>query len=390
MTMTPAETPTAADPTPTGRRRRGTLRKAAFWLPLALLWGAPLAGVLLLTPAADKAEADAATAPLPATVEVGARERTGTRSVTVGFDVVTPPAPFIALDGRVTALRYTPGKTLAEGDALVEIDGMTVRAHRGDRPFHRDIEQGTSGKDVRELARYLTAAGVKGATLDRGDTAGRALVDAIRGYEKSNGMPADGIFRPGYVVHLDATTLRLAAPAVSVGVRVTDGTVLAPGDGVADGGAVRSANGDVVAPDVPGPYVLTGPGDLRLPVDAVTFEGEGAEKVRAALRTAAVTSMPPNDMTPQETFSGLSLSAAEPVAVGAVAATAIHAGPGGAFCVFRLAPGAKPETATAVRLEVATTLDGETTIAAIDHALVGESVARVAAHLPASVKAGCS
>lgn len=362
----------------------------AFWLPLALLWGAPLAGVLLLTPAADQAEADAAAAPLPTTVEVGARERTGTRSVTVGFDVVTPPAPFIALDGRVTALRYTPGEPIDEGDPLVEIDGTTVRAHRGERPLYRDIEQGTSGKDVRELARYLTAAGVTGATVESGEEAGSALVDAIRAYQKENGAPADGIFRPGYVVHLDPTTLRLAAPEVSVGVRVTDGTVLAPGDGVADGGAVRSAGGDVVAPDVPGPYVLTGPGDLRLPVDGVSFEGEGAEKVRAALRAAGVTSMPPNDMTPQEAFSGLSLSAAEPVAVGAVAATAIGAGPGGAFCVFRLAAGAKPETATPVRLEVATTLDGETTIAAIDHSLVGESVARVAAHLPAAVTAACS
>lgn len=390
MTATPPAQPTATSPTEPRRQRGGTLRKVAFWLPLVLLWGAPLAGVLLLTPAAERAEADAAAEPLPTTVEVGARERTGTRSVTVGFDVVTPPAPFIALDGRVTALRYTPGETLAEGDALVEVDGMTVRAHRGERPFHRDIARGTSGKDVRELARYLTAAGVKGATLDRDESAGVALVDAIRAYAKKNGMPDDGVFHPGYVVHLDPTTLRLAAPEVSVGARVTDGTVLAPGDGVADAGAVLSSDGDVVAPDVPGPYVLTGPGDLRLPVDSVTFEGEDAEKIRAALRTVGVRSYPPNDMSTQETFGGLSLSAAEPVTVGAVAATAIHAGPGGAFCVFRLTPGAEPETATPVRLDLATTLDGETTIAAVDHALVGTSVARVAAHLPGAVRAGCS
>jgi len=375
---------------PGAARPRGTTwRWAVFWLPLALLWGAPLAGVLLLPGAADDAEATAASAPMPTTVEVGGRERTGLRSVSVGFDVTSPPAPFLTRDGRLTAVLYSPGTVLAEGDELVEVDGATVRVHRGERPFYRDVARGTVGKDVTELVRYLTAAGVDGARVEPGEKAGRALHEAIVAYQRANGLTVDGIFRPGDVVHLDAATASLGEPEVSVGMRVSDGTVIAQGEGVATSGTVLGTNGDVVTLDVPGPYVLTGPGDLRVPVDPGSLHGPEAEALRATLREAGLTATPPDAFSSQEVFGSLSISAADPVSVGAVAATAIGAGPDGTFCVFRLAPGADPATAVAVPLGLATTLEGETTVAAVDHDLVGVSVARVAAHLPPAVTAGC-
>ncbi|QIK84521.1 peptidoglycan-binding protein [Sanguibacter sp. HDW7] len=353
------------------------------------LWAAPVVGVALVVPFADAAEADAVKDPVPTTVTVGERERDGERSVSVAFSLVEAPQPYLATSGLVTAVLYEHGKALKEGARIVEVDGVTLRAHRGERPFHRELGAGASGRDVTELVRFLKATGHKNAAVDTRGRVGIALVTAIKDYQRSIRAQVDGVFRPSYVIHLDAGTTALDRPEVVVGRPVNAGDPVGEGRGQASAARFTTGDGRPVTMPVAGPYVLTGGDGLEEPVTGFAFEGADAEKLRTRLVAAGLTATPPNDMTPDEVFFDLTLAAAKPVTVGSVATSALHGAPGGGYCLFRLAEGADPATATPVKIDDATPLDGEVALAAVDRAHVGEQVVRAASRLPASVLAGC-
>lgn len=336
-----------------------------------------------------RAEQNAAADPLPQTAVVGAREQSGSRSVNVVFDVAVPPPPLIAGTGLVTALNYKPGAEVGEGDPLLELDGVIIRAHRGSRPFYRAIDSRTTGKDVTELGRYLSANGFKVATAAGGTLSSESLKQAIRAYQDKIGAPVDGVFEPGYVIHLNEQTKRLTSASVAVGQPVSAGTEFAAGDTVAQHVAFTSPTGEFVSLRGPGPYKLSDSDQFETGLDSLEFDEVAAEKLRSALTDAGTSSSGPDDVSPQQTFHDLTLSAGAGTQVGAVPTSAVHAAADGSFCVFRLAEGAPLDSAEAVKLQLAGALERETTLAAIDFALVGESVARVAADVPKRIQESC-
>lgn len=129
--------------------------------------------------------------------------------------------------GRVTWLPAV-GAEITRGRAVYEADGRAVPLWYGARPFWRTLTYGmTSGNDVLELERNLTASGYgSGLTVDRKFT--RATRSAIRRWQAARNLPVTGAIDPADVVVLPGA------------IRVTTLTAV-PGSPA--GGAVLTASG---------------------------------------------------------------------------------------------------------------------------------------------------
>ena len=371
----------------TGRK---VLRRLGFWLPLAALWALPVVAVGVILPNAERAEQSASVAQAPETTVVGSRQRTHAMGAFATFTMDEQPQPFLAASGLVTGIKYTPETDIAEGDALVVIDGIDVRAHRGTVPFYRELSAGSKGADVVELARYLKAVGVANAAADPAKPLGPVLTAAIESYQKKVGAEVDGVFRPGYVIHFDEAATRLGAPLVTIGRPISAGEELSEPYRIAIAGSFTDVEGTALVMAVPPPYALSSPTGFSHEVAGGALEGSDAEALRRAMLDAKITSNPAADGDPRVQFSGLTLGVAQPVKTGAVTASALYASAAGNFCVFTLADGAPVSSATATALTSASTLEGEVSLAAVDVDLIGTTVVRAASSLPASILASCA
>ena len=385
------------------RRSRGALR---FWAPLIALWAVPPLALVLVVPWASSTEESAVATGLPAVVTVGERTRTYSQRVTAEFMVTTAPAPEVATGGVVTAIHRAAGDELPEGAALVSVDGVEIRVHRG-APFHRDLGQGLQGSDVTELARYLTQAGFPCAA-GPGATVNARVVTAIRSYQKAVGAIVDGTFRPGYVVFLSPETTTSGTLTTSVGSRVDSGDPLFTGVTVPQALSILPDQNEALrVGEAPGPYLLRVEG-TQIPLTTLTPDAAETSVIYRALlelgarpadtgteSTGASTSTDGSVSTPHalstEKFPGVSIEVATPVSVGTVPTASVYATAQGVRCVFTT-PGTskRPTAATAVVLTSAGPLEGEIAVAAIDHALTGQTIIRDPFSLDAATLHGCS
>src|SRR5690625_1323306 len=177
-------------------------KRLAFWLPLLIVWVIPAALIAFTFQQAGTAEEEALTMPLPTTVDVGAREQSYAQSVSLKFIFEEEPTVFVGAAGTLTKINYTPDKEIRSGDAIITVNGVTLRAHRAQQPFHRDLARGDAGADVVELARYLSKRLDEEVTVDRGDKFGYRLSEAVKKYQRQIGAPATGVFEKGYVIYL--------------------------------------------------------------------------------------------------------------------------------------------------------------------------------------------
>ncbi|WP_199512094.1 hypothetical protein [Nucisporomicrobium flavum] len=178
-----------------GLPRPGPARVVAVTTAVALAAGA--AGWLVGARVRSPADAAAAHRPPPASlITVAVERRTLTATVTAqGTVAYGAPQPLTltgsvaaAEDGTVAAPLVTKapaaGRTLREGDVLLEVSGRPVFVFKGSVPMYRILRRGSSGDDVQQLRaalrRLLPGRGVaRSGPLD-----GRALDAVARWYDK--------------------------------------------------------------------------------------------------------------------------------------------------------------------------------------------------------------
>ncbi|MFE7197734.1 peptidoglycan-binding protein [Microbacterium oxydans] len=125
----------------------------------------------------------------------------------------------VALPGRAGTITRLPaaGEQIGVGQAIYEVDGKPVIAMRGDRPFWRDLGLGAEkGPDVRQLEQALADLGFgKNMTIDDEFTAVTAT--NVKAWQKSLGVPQDGIVKLGDVVAISAASVRVESVTAKLG-----------------------------------------------------------------------------------------------------------------------------------------------------------------------------
>ncbi|WP_349885268.1 peptidoglycan-binding protein [Microbacterium sp. WHRI 7836] len=125
----------------------------------------------------------------------------------------------VALPGRAGTITRLPaaGEQIGVGQAIYEVDGKPVIAMRGDRPFWRDLGLGAEkGPDVRQLEQALADLGFgKNMTIDDEFTA--VTETNVKAWQKSLGVPQDGIVKLGDIVAISAASVRVESVTAKLG-----------------------------------------------------------------------------------------------------------------------------------------------------------------------------
>ena len=210
-----------------GLRERKASRRLLKWLGVTgmLLWVAlPLVlfGVLTARSATTSVEPQR-----PAYVNVEPATASTTRPIALGLHWDTGKslvAP--SWSGVVQEVLVRDGDEIADGSAVVRIDGIVRRAAQTPLPFSRPLSAEDTGDDVRILNDYLR---VHGYAATDGDRFGWDTRVGVQAYAKDIGvLDADsvGSFDPSWVVFLpDAGVVqkvdfRVGAPAPAPGVEI--------------------------------------------------------------------------------------------------------------------------------------------------------------------------
>ena len=119
--------------------------------------------------------------------------------------------------GTITALP-TVGQIISQGQTIYQVDGAPVVLLYGSVPAYRDLAQGASGADVKQLNAALVALGY--ATRSQLDPASddytwrtRAAVEKL---QAAMGVTQDGVLHLGQVV-FQPTALRVTSVAATLG-----------------------------------------------------------------------------------------------------------------------------------------------------------------------------
>ena len=125
----------------------------------------------------------------------------------------------IALPGRGGTITRLPtaGDVIGVGQAIYEVDGRPVIAMHGDRPFWRDLGVGVDkGPDVRQLEQALADLGF-GRNLTVDDEFTAVTETNVKAWQKSLGVPQDGIVKLGDVVAITASSVRVESVTAQLG-----------------------------------------------------------------------------------------------------------------------------------------------------------------------------
>lgn len=220
----PDERPNAARETqPADVRRRGRGRRAAravTLMAIALVVGVGLgwAGHRVLAPPPAPVDDSATTL-----VEVTPGQVSSSMQLTALARWQPEPAGTNLAAGTVTSVSVTAGQEVRDGEVLYSVDLRPVVIARGQTPAFRALAPGTSGDDVAQLQNLLTNLG-----LYRGPVAGRfsaATTAAVRAWQRSLGVTADGTVQPADIVFVTDLPVRvvLNTDVVSRGARLGGG-----------------------------------------------------------------------------------------------------------------------------------------------------------------------
>ena len=109
------------------------------------------------------------------------------------------------------------GTTVRQGQDLFELDGQGTVLLLGSTPAYRALREGDDGPDVAELQANLIALGLGGTPpITASGTFDRPTTDAVKRWQASRHLVADGVVRLGSVVVLPAP-VRVTAVHVAVG-----------------------------------------------------------------------------------------------------------------------------------------------------------------------------
>ncbi|MGL5857939.1 MAG: peptidoglycan-binding protein [Angustibacter sp.] len=120
-------------------------------------------------------------------------------------------------EGTITALPK-PGAVLRRGDTLAEVNLRPIPIFYGALPVFRTLQVGTTGPDVSQLERNLTALGFgEGLLVNEKFTS--ATAQAVRAWQKNLGVEQTGKVEPGDVAAV-AGAVRVSTAEVGVGASV--------------------------------------------------------------------------------------------------------------------------------------------------------------------------
>lgn len=131
-----------------------------------------------------------------------------------------------ASEGTITSIEFSEGELVDNGTVLFSVDLRPVVVAEGSTPSFRDLRQGSSGPDVRQLQQMLVALGY--LRLEPDSRFGPLTDQAVRAWQRGTGFDVDGVVRAGDVMYATALPARVQlADEVVIGARITPGTVTA-------------------------------------------------------------------------------------------------------------------------------------------------------------------
>ncbi|MEU3649847.1 peptidoglycan-binding domain-containing protein [Lentzea sp. NPDC034063] len=273
--------------------------------------------------------------PPPASRVTAPVERRTLKSAVVAQGTVAygTPSP-IQLTGTVGGIEGTQlitkapaqGKTIREGDVLMEVSGRPVIVLAGGVPMYRTLGPGAKGDDVKQLQTALRALGYGVAVSGTFDQATAAAVQKMygkAGYEAMatkadkpvTSVPSGEIvFLPKLPVRLDVVTAKAGAPATGQIGTVTDSTVVVQGK-------LPAADAKLLKAGMPATLRLPDGTEMAARLEAL---GKDASVTPPAAQPAEGDGKPAAQ-APQDpgTDTPLRLSAADQAALAAFAGTAV-------------------------------------------------------------------
>ncbi len=216
--------PLSASGEPVPRRRRWL-----SWLGIGvvvLLVGAGIgwAGATVLTPARDVLDSTAFTYVEVVPGEVGSSINLNTVAEWTPIPVGSNQAA-----GTVTTVNVKPGDEVTQGSVLYTVNLRPVVIAQGAIPAFRSMANGVSGTDVLQLQAMLAALGHFSGAQD--GRFGYGTTVAVRAWQKSLGVQADGVVQQGDVVFVPALPTRVAldAKVIERGASVSGGEPVVTG-----------------------------------------------------------------------------------------------------------------------------------------------------------------
>lgn len=198
-------------------RRRSVLIVLAAVAAAAVFAGGWFAAKQFESPAQRAASASAPKAlPVVAEVQKGTLGESFTTTATIAPSTKLSGVLTAAGSGQsyVTARTAASGSALAAGDVAVEVNGAPIFAFTGAFPFYRDLSEGDTGPDVRQLQEGLAAAGYD---LDATGTFGTVTANAVGAIFRAHGYtaPTTTAAAASGQATSSATPARTAAPSSS-------------------------------------------------------------------------------------------------------------------------------------------------------------------------------
>lgn len=192
----------------TSTPRRGRLLRFAGIGALILLVGGAIgwAGATVLTPPRDLSDPTAFTFVAVEQGEVGSSISLNT----VAEWTLTPVGSNQA-SGTVTGVSIEPGQEVSAGTTLYTVNLRPVVIAQGDVPAFQALSQGMSGTDVEQLQNLLANGGFYKGTVS--GSFGYSTTVAVKAWQKSLGVSADGVVQLGDLVFVPTLPTRIALDA---------------------------------------------------------------------------------------------------------------------------------------------------------------------------------
>lgn len=161
------------------------------------------ASATVLTPPQDVLASTAFT-----TAEVVAGEVGSSISLNTVAEWTPAPVGSNLAAGTVTTIDIEPGAEVAVGTKLYSMNLRPVVVAQGAIPAFRAVSSGAAGQDVAQLQAMLTALGHYSGAVD-GQFRWSTTV-AVRAWQKSLGLPQDGVVQAGDIIYVPTLPTRVA------------------------------------------------------------------------------------------------------------------------------------------------------------------------------------